>query len=240
MSAAVRVAVCAVVAGFAVGVSAQTLSIVRTIPGIWHEIDPTKGGTGTKLSTLRLDLVESFGPTTVGNLLFPAGSTVMVGNNGGAGWSGAPVLDVPSEPIPSAKAFAMGRSLLPYWADIGNDTGGVYWSETQVPGMLIIEWSDRHLEGKATTVRFQIQVPSTKEDIYAQFIYDDIQGEDALGGLGASIGYQDGIGGAFNDVQWSFDQPFSVENGMVLTLIPAPGVLPVLAGAWCAVRRRRR
>lgn len=212
------------------------LSIVNDLPGSYIDIS----GTGTPLGIAGDDEATIF--TTISNGVFPAGA-VIVGNNGGAGFGSPPDdnLGPVNEPLPSVNAFGGGQSLLPFWDDIGNTIGDVYWQE--LSDRLIVQWEMKQFEDSTDTVTFQLQVIAPAPgpvQIYAQLLYRDVEQPRALGGISATIGYQDGIGGIFNDVQWSFNQQFAVRNGTILSLIPEPGTAALLAaGGLCALRRHR-
>jgi len=222
--------------GAAAAAWAGPLTIVKTLPGFFDDI-------GTSGINLNIKGDESAViNTTIGNLVFPAGR-VAVSNNGGAGF--APPddkLDPVNEPIPSNKAFGKGQSALAYWDDIGNDVGGVRWQQkrTDAGDVLIIQWHNRLLEGTPDQVRFQIKIFSDPgpDSIYAQFIYDDIERPAANGGVSATIGYQDG-GAGFNDVQWSFNTAKAVANATVLSVVPEPQTLGLLALGMLVLARRR-
>jgi len=221
------------------------LAMTKTVPGAFIDIS----GFGTFV-----DLAgdEEFAiTTTIGNAVFPAG-TVIIANNGGLGFAPPDTnLGPVPMPLPSFAAFGAGQSLLPYWADIGNHVGAIYWAE--VSGKLIVQWQGKHFEGAdlKPTVTFQAQINGgvprpgfldTEPCVYAQIVYQNITTDPAFGGQNATIGYQDGTGGSYNDVQWSHHTAGAVLNGDVLSLVcPAPGTLAPLAGvlALGATRRRR-
>jgi hypothetical protein len=199
--------------------TAEEIEIVDTIPGTYVDISEI----GEQLDIGDDDEVAI--QTTIGNALLPAG-TVVVGNNGGIGFDPPDDdLAAANQELPSAGAFGGGQALLPYWDDIGNDVGGVYWHE--MDDTLVVQWEDRLIgEGRAS-LTFQIQIFDASESTnpFFQFIYLDIEG--AGGGGGATIGYQDG-GAGFNDDQWSFNTAGAVGNGTVLTVMPEPHALLLL------------
>jgi hypothetical protein len=227
---------CGLVLVFAAGLApigrAGPLLIVDNLPGEFTDIS----GTGIDLHLG--DDASAAITSAIGNLVFPEGR-VAVGNNGGIGFDPpGDGLSPENQPLPSGNAFGSGQSLLPYWDDIGDDTGGPLWS--QADNVLIAQWN-KPLKGKRDTVRFQIKVfgGAGANDIFAQFIYADIQQPLPNGGASATIGYQDG-GAGFNDVQWSYNTPGAVLDGTVLSLImPEPaGVMLVLPVALLLLRRR--
>jgi hypothetical protein len=208
---------------------AAAVEIVDTIPGNYIDISDI----GEKLDIG--DEGEAVIQTTIGNALIPAGPAV-VANNGGVGFN-PPSTELAStnEPLPSAAAFGGGQALLPYWDDIGNDVGGVYWHEMN--DTLIIQWEDRPLSLNRVAVTFQIQIfdASESSNYFFQCIYLDI--EDAGGGAGATIGYQ-AVGGGSETDQWSFDTPGAVVNGTVLTVLPEPQSLLLGLLGFSLSRRR--
>jgi hypothetical protein len=217
--------------------SAQTLEIVDDLPGTFMDITQMGG------EPLNLSHDESAEISTIiGNTVFAPGR-VVVGNNGGMGFDPPSGFLAPiNEAIPSNNAFGGGQSALPFWDDVGNDEGDVFWLELE--DRLIVQWHNNHFEGDASgdTARFQVQifagVALLPQPIYAQFIYDDIGQPRPDGGASATIGYQDG-GAGFNDVQWSFNTAGAVSDGTVLSVIPEPGTLALLLVGVLAGRGRR-
>ncbi len=128
-----------------------------------------------------------------------------------------------NEPIPSLAAFGGGQALLVFWDDLDDKDGDVFAIDEA--GDLIVQWHNRNLGGgQAGTVRFQLRVFQNPGPlgIVAQFIFDDVQQAAVDGGMGATIGYQDG-GAGLNDFQWSFNMVDAVTNGLVLTVVvPQP------------------
>ncbi|MCK4658003.1 MAG: PEP-CTERM sorting domain-containing protein [Phycisphaerae bacterium] len=222
------------------GANAQP-RMVDFLPGEF--IDIVADGSGTALNIGEEE--ERVFTTTISNALFPAGD-IAIANNGGVGFDidYPPVPDLAglNDPLPSSNAFGGGQALLAFWDDIGNTMGDVYVRQT--PGdRLIIQWHDRRFADTAEEdqiSRFQIQVfdGSPADGISAQFFYNDIEKERAGGGVSATIGYQGGATRA-DDFQWSFNTPNAVANGTVLSLIPEPStLLLVAAGGWLILRRR--
>jgi hypothetical protein len=227
----------ALLGGMAVSGVAQ-LKITNNIPaGLL--IDLSTRPSATRLEPRLGDDEERAIFTTIGNTVFPAGR-VVIANNGGLGFGGLPTLPSDDlapieEPLPSQAAFGGGQSLLPYWDDLGNTSGDVFYEE--FADRLIVQWHDKRLnDHPGTTVRFQAQVfadpvaaarradgPEQQNGplgpgphCYAQLIYFDVQQPGACG-ESATIGYQDG-GSGFNDVQWSHRESGAVRSGTVLSL----------------------
>ena len=191
----------------------QELDIVDNLAGIFEDISastPLVLGNDEELVV----------GTTIGNVVFPAGS-VVVADNGGVAFRNPPTTDLApaNEPIPSTAAFGGGQALLVYWDDFDDKDGDVFFS--QKTGDLIIQWHNRLLGGAQTgTARVQLKVFGNigPSGIVAQLIFDDIQQPGVEGGVGATIGYQDG-GAGFGDFQWSFNTAGAVADGTVLSLV---------------------
>ena len=186
--------------------------IVDSIPGSFIDISTT----GTPLGLLDDDEVDV--PTGIRNALLRTG-TVRVGANGGMKLSGgSDGLRAQNAAIPSNNAFLGATTLLPFWDDLTPrffGAGEVYVQE--FADRLIVQWDDLGFFTSPSTERatFQLQVFHAST-LAAQFIYEDIEGLRAGGGVSATIGYQ--AGGIGADVQHSFATP-SVSNGTVLSLL---------------------
>ncbi|MBL8880980.1 MAG: hypothetical protein JNG88_17840 [Phycisphaerales bacterium] len=208
------------------------------LPGTFIDI-ATNGGIPLNLD----DEDETVINVSIGNFLFPAGP-VAVGNNGGAAWAPPSTnLGPVNQPLPSLQAFGGGRSLLPFWDDIGNTVGDVWYR--QDPNQLIIQWKGNHFGDSNDTTNFELQVknlgPSLGpgNEIIAQLLYQDIQQPRADGGASATIGYQADAASPFVSNQFSFDTPDSVYDGTVLSLlVPEPAGIGLLAMGLLAIRRR--
>ena len=191
----------------------QQVHIVDNLPGFFEDISTSKP------FFLGNDEEVVVG-TTIGNFVFPAG-TVVVADNGGVAFGNPPSANLApvNEPIPSAAVFGGGQALLVYWDDFDDKDGDVFLS--QETGDLIIQWHNRLLGGAPTgTARVQLKIFGNvgPSGIVAQLIFDDIQQPGVEGGVGATIGYQDG-GAGFGDFQWSFNTAGAVANGTVLSLV---------------------
>lgn len=214
-----------------------SIQIVNNRPGTFIDIKET----GIPLN-LYGDISASI-TTKIGNAVFPSGR-VVVANNGGIGFD--PVDDFLSpdpEPIPSNRAFSGSKCLLPYWSDIGNHVGNVYVEE--VGTNLIVQWDHKKFEGfpHAAAVTFQVQIRGeVVDDVVAQMLYQAIEEGPAFGGANGGVGYQDGIDGTQNSVQYAVGEAFSVSNLEVLTVLaPSPGsAVVLLAGSAVLAPRRRR
>jgi hypothetical protein len=222
----------ALFAGVVGAARGQGLFLVDDAQGSFIDIS----GTGTSLGLSGDEEAVIF--TSVGNSAFPAGR-VVIANNGGISFD--PViteLEPVNQPIPSDAAFGGARAVLPFWDDVGNDIGDVFWEERDGV-LLIIQWHNHRFEDSEDTSRFQIQIfgesstdgmPGDPGPInFGQLIYDDIEQPRAGGGASATIGYQRGNALEFPDIQWSFDTPGAVSDGTVLTFFsPEPGSLALL------------
>lgn len=217
--------------------SAQ-LSIVDNLPGTFVDIS----GSGTPLN-LGDDTLANI-TTSVGNSVFAAG-THRVGNNGlfalNSTTASGPFGNNTIPPTGSPTGLTAGvQYFAPYWDDWDSDTGNVFWQE--ISGTLYVQWHNRpHFSNSADHATMQVQIPSSGP-AFAQFIYVDIEGSpNWLGGAGATIGYVDGTsndnGG--NNILWSFNTAGSVHNGSVLSIVPEPASLGLLAIAGMFLIRRR-
>ena len=203
------------------------------------------GSSGTPLGLS--DDEEVLLGSSISNLVFPSGA-IVVANNGGIGFGLANVEELAplNEPIPSSAAFTGAQSVLPYWDDIDDKSGEVYFGVVTHPefgATLIVQWHNRPLNAIASgLVRFQVQIFANvgADAIVAQFLYDDIETPGPNGGAGATIGYQDG-GAGFDDALWSFNTAGAVSNGTVLSLIatPEPATVILLVPAMMMLFRRR-
>jgi len=215
-----------VVLTFVLGAAASSLAqfqIVNNVPGTFINIKNLPGRIALNLAGDE----EAIITTTIGNALYPAG-LVVVGNNGGIGFN-PPLNDlgpIPG-PLPSNNAFGMGTSLLPYWSDIGNHVGNVYWIQTSTK--LIVQWDFKRFEccPLAPTVTFQCQVNNAvgfRDCVYAQFLYESIETAPANGGANATIATQ--INETTQPLLWSFQQPLAVNNTTVLSVVCIPPCHP--------------
>lgn len=176
-------------------------------PGLFVDIS----GTGTALNLL--DEGEANITTTVGNSIFPSGD-VRVGNNGVifAGTSGD--VNFQNDPLPTTE---FGNALIPYWEDLDDNVGNVYWEERQVDGIntLIVQWEDRSRFDNLGDSTFQVQLFESGP-VLARYAYQDvIFGNPSVdGGAGATIGYQENTTTA---IEFSRDSA-TISNGDVLDL----------------------
>jgi hypothetical protein len=233
------------------GTALAQLQILTNLGGTFTDIS----GSGTALNPT--DDSEHNISTTVGNAIFAAGN-VRVGNNGGMGFgitNGD--LGFLNVAIPANGGIGAGETgvfanstpahpqvLLPYWDDLlPGPTGNIFWQEAM--GTLIVQWnSEGHFLGGGATATFQIKIFSAGP-VFAQFLYNDINGLNFLGGQSATIGYMDGaVGGpnAGNNIQYSFNTANAVTNGTVLSIVPEPGTFVAIGIglAGLALARRRR
>ena len=200
------------------------VTIVDNLPGTWIDIATT----GTPLSLSDDGEVDI--PTTVGNNVLAAG-IARVGSNGAVRFDGAGLdLGYTNQPIPSFQAFNSDRTLMPFWDDIDTDSGvegEIYYQE--VGGVLVIQWEAVEFFPGGTlgidTATFQIQVPSGTGPVVAQYLYESVDSARADLGSSATIGFQSGDVGGYDDVEWGYNLPGAVLNGTVLTVLAAPGAI---------------
>lgn len=194
------------------------MAIVDDQPGAWVDI----AATGTPLGLS--DDGEVDVSTTVGNDVLPSG-VIRVGSNGGIRFSGTGVsLGYTNQGIPSTSAFSGHQTLLPFWDDVNTSSGTngeIYVQE--VNGVLVIQWEAAGFFSSSDTSTFQVQVFGGSGSRVAQFLYEDVASPRADFGSSATIGFQSGDLGGFDDVQWSYNEPVSVMNGTVLTLVRGSG-----------------
>ncbi len=249
-----KIAAILAVAGLA-GIASAQISIVNNLPGTFTNIANAPGATF-------IDSTDDSGHnivTTIGNVAFPAGN-VRISNNGNAHAFGAAAplggtgftnaaIPLPGPGHASAFNTAAVGVMMAWWDDIiptPAADSGIWWQQTS--DTLIIQWHDQDSFGAAGTgtVRFQLKVFNTGSGAaLAQFIYDDAEFSATAtqnnGGSG-TIGYstQSPAAPGLNNVQWSFNTQ-SIQNGTVLTVVPAPGALALLGlGGLVAGRRNRR
>ncbi|MCH7792496.1 MAG: hypothetical protein IID31_09490, partial [Planctomycetes bacterium] len=176
--------------------------------------------------------------STSSNAVFGAGARV--GSNGAVRFGGSGLsLGFTNQTIPSTSMFGGDQSLAAFWDDINTSSGTngqIYWQD--IGGTLVVQWERAGFFGSQDTVTFQLQVHSSGASL-AQFLYRDVASARANTGGSATIGYQDG-GVGFGDAQFSFNTAGAVSNGLVLSLVPAPGAAVLLGlGGLVATRRRR-
>jgi hypothetical protein len=206
-------------------------SIVNNIPGTFIDIS----GSGTALN------LSDDGAVNISTALF---GDIRVGNNGAVSMSSAAnSLGFTNAALPSTAAWfnnPLGGHAV-YWDDFyGGATalGNVWWQE--MPDRVIVQWTRDHFDFRTDTVTVQLQLFGAGGPGIAQYLYPDVDWQGSTGlsfGASATIGFQYGVGEA---VQWSFNTAGAVNNGDVLTVIPAPGALALLGmGGLLAARRRR-
>ncbi|HEY6563125.1 MAG TPA: PPC domain-containing protein, partial [Pirellulaceae bacterium] len=135
--------------------------------------------------------------TRIGNSLIPAGK-LLVGNDGALmmdedidAFSGYSHQGLPS--------FAFAYSaLVPFWADLDDGTGAVYFEEQVVDGVptLIVQWHNRSYFFGSSGGTFQVQLfdrdPSAARQLAARFVYSDLNFDDPAynNGASATVGVQ--------------------------------------------------
>jgi hypothetical protein len=174
-------------------------------------------------------------PIATGNIILPAG-------NGFVGSNGMLTISSVTTFTNAALSGASVRGYYPFWDDLRSDNAGpppgtIYYAN--LPGVTIVQWNNiGTFAGGTGTGTFQIQIFDGSSGVLAQYIYPDVD----FGGTGsfaasATIGAVADVANGF--AQWSFNTA-SIQNGSVLTILPAPGSLALLGlGGLLAGRRRR-
>ncbi len=107
----------------------------------------------------------------IGNALFPAGA-MSIGNNGGVLAGGFQNLPYSDQPLPVG---AFSAALLPFWDDLDDETGLVYFDERIIDGVsaLVVQWNNRPHYNNFGNTTFQVQLFATGS-IAARFAYEDV------------------------------------------------------------------
>jgi hypothetical protein len=228
------------------GVAPAQIVIVDNLGGAFIDISTT----GTPVPFVAdpsgepLEEQEGVITTSIGNNLFPPGK-LMVGWNGGIAWEPFESEDLSelNGPLPALgpyppdpDCFGGSLTVLPYWDDLGNGVGNVYYEEFS--DKLIVQWEGVPLDSdpERPLLTFQVQIFNDAQDgpreagqCYAQFVYRSVK---VRGGAGASatIGVQlpaDEIDAKPRAVTWSVNKPGAIRDGTVLSVCWQP--LPQLA-----------
>jgi hypothetical protein len=207
-------------------VASAQFTMTDTIAGSFTDISAT----GTAL--LMSDDDSQYIPSTVSNDFCPPGLDVHSNGTAGLGYFS----DYSDEALPAAGFYSGGFGMAPFWDDLNPSAGGmVYWQE--IDDTLIIQWNDvpHYYQIGATT--FQIKVFGTGP-VRAQYIYEDMSFEDTTcdWGVSASVGFQ--ISYPDECVQWSYHEGV-ITDGLVLSIVPEPAALSLLALGAVALLRRR-
>ncbi len=135
--------------------------------------------------------------TSVGNSLLPAGRHV-IANDGvimadhfGGYFSGSD-----HGPLPSL--FFDSAALVPFWSDLWDAPGNVYYEQRQVNGVetLIVQWDHLALWLGTNSATFQVQVfnadPNGSDQLVSRFVYQDVDLGDPFvnGGANGTVGVQ--------------------------------------------------
>ena len=170
-------------------------------------VDISESGTALNLA----DDAEFSTKIDVENEIFPGG-ILTISNNGGivAGFGRGSNIFFQNLPLPAPD---IGRALFPYWDDLDDTTGNVYYEELMVDGVetLVVQWERPHIDLSGSEIVFQVQVPEDEIHL-ARFAYEDVEfGEPKIDfGNSATIGYQESEEVAF---QFSFGALDRVPDG---------------------------
>jgi subtilisin-like proprotein convertase family protein len=184
-------------------------------------VDISETGTPLNLTDDGVAQVE----TTIGNRMLPAGP-IRISNNGLvlAGSSGIP--GYVNEQLPFEN---LGTLVAPYWDDLTDVSGNVYWEEIDFNGVptLVVQWDDLSHFNSPTTggVTFQLHIyQEGSGGPLARYIYNDVSfGVAGLdGGASATVGFQVAESDEAN--QYSFNTPESIADSDVITWSTAPDV----------------
>ena len=174
-----RYAALATADGIAPGVSLSQYSSASSF------IDISATGTALNLS----DDGEANITSSVGNLLMPSGP-MTIGNNGVVAQGRGVSVNFLNDSIPTPEFDA---ALMPFWDDIDDDSGNVYWEERVVDGIntLIVQWDSRPHFSNTGDSTFQVQLFDTGS-VLARYAYEDVDFGTAQfnGGASATIGAQ--------------------------------------------------
>ncbi len=197
------------------GAFAQTLQLIDN-PMLGEFIDITDTGESLVLPDEGEAQIGTFGGSFV---LLPG--LIVVGMNGGVGFGNFTITDLEpvNQPIPSGDAFIGGQAVLAYWDDIDDKEGDVL--SQVLEDRQIVQWNFGNFDGTGSTLKLQVQFfeNAAPTGIYAQLLYK-IEGPSTGAGASATIGYQDGTAG-FGDIELGFNEPDTVTDGTVLSLMIA-------------------
>ena len=127
--------------------------------------------------------------STIGNELFSSG-TISISNNGVIVEGSFGVVPFGNANLPSAD---LGRAVVPFWDDIWDNSGEVYFAETQVDGVdaVIVQWDGVQHFSSGDPVTFQAQILDD-DRTYFRYVYPDVDFANPQWdrGQSATIGYQ--------------------------------------------------
>lgn len=229
-----KIVLAAVGTALAASAAQAQLSIVSNLPGSFMDIS----GTGTNLNIEGDDVSGTFAATH-GNIVLPVGNILPSTN----GTVTSPAQNGFTNQTLSGTSSA---GYYPFWDDMRTDFGGGDIFAQNFADRTIVQWNNMILFGATNPPTdfgtFQLQIFSSGP-VLAQFIYQDVvfgatpPGHD--NGASATIGaVQSGTAPRFFALH-SFNVA-SIQNGSVLSVIPAPGAAALLGlGGLVAARRRR-
>ena len=185
--------------------------------------------TGTAITGAGDDSAHGF-TSTVGNVLFPAGSVVVTSNGtliSGATPGSSIYFNSPITPTSDGTQFGYGAAnpvICPFWDDLyasGNPGGTLYWQE--ISGVLYVQWQNigHYPTAAGPGITFQVQIVNgppcalgTINMVYPDATFGGAQAANDTG-ASATVGYVAG-GGA--NAQYSFDTPGSIPDGTSLVV----------------------
>ena len=197
------------VVGRASPVSSPTLQFSKTNnPGLF--VDISASGTALGLGDDSVAIIS----TTVGNSIFPAGTATV--NNNGLLISGVNQTGLFNNFALPTSLF--GNALVPFWDDIDEQTGNVFWQQRLVGGIntLIVQWENRPHFNNSGSTTFQLQLFASGP-VLARYVYKDVNFGNVAwnGGASATVGFQQSSSSA---LQFSFNSA-SLVDGDVLDLV---------------------
>lgn len=209
-------------AGLASAASAQ-LSAVNNIAGTWIDIAQAANDTGLHADDQSVAFNASFG-----NAVLAAG-TINISSNGTACNPAVNSFGNSALPVAGTAGY------YPYWDDLYNVTiGNIY--AANLGDRTVIEWFNVQQFPGVNNATFELQIfngGTGPGGALAQFLYQSISGFG--NGASATIGAQN----ATSFAQWSFNTA-SIQDGSVISIVPAPASLALLGlGGLVAGRRRR-
>ncbi|MEM7312485.1 MAG: S8 family serine peptidase [Planctomycetota bacterium] len=187
--------------GVAPGISANQYSS----PAAFVDIS----GTGTALGLG--DDGEATISSSIGNSLMPSGQ-MTISNNGVLASGGGLDIAYSNAGIPSG---GFDAALFPFWDDIDDGPGDVYWEERVIDGIdaLVVQWDGRPHFSNIGDATFQIQLFDSGP-VLARYAYQDVDfGDPSVNnGASASIGAQTS---AADGIEYSVNQAIVFDGDVI-------------------------